>query len=160
MADRKAQQKWIPPDFDPQKHGTINNYHGSHHLRERARLLHKGILIIRFELPFSCWCLHCDKHIGVGVRYNAQKKTIGEYYTTPIYEFKMKCKLVFAMMDVFTCMMPSCCDRCVLLSQCDTPIGISTPTRLLLSPSPLSLVSLLHAISSRPPLRGRTCHSY
>ena len=29
----------------------------------------------------------------VGVRYNAEKKKVGNYYTTPIYRFRMKCHL-------------------------------------------------------------------
>ena len=29
----------------------------------------------------------------LGVRYNAEKKKVGNYYTTPIYRFRMKCHL-------------------------------------------------------------------
>ncbi|CAB4066531.1 CCDC130 [Lepeophtheirus salmonis] len=29
----------------------------------------------------------------MGVRYNAEKKKIGMYYTTPVYQFRMKCHL-------------------------------------------------------------------
>lgn len=46
-----------------------------------------------FEMPFNIWCLGCNNHVGMGVRYNAEKKKIGMYYTTPLYEFKMKCHL-------------------------------------------------------------------
>lgn len=74
MAERKAVNKWLPSDFDPAKHGSVNGYHKSHHLRERARKLDQGILIVRFELPFNIWCLGCNNHIGMGVRYNAEKK--------------------------------------------------------------------------------------
>lgn len=66
---------------------------GTHALRERARKLHMGILIIRFEMPYNIWCDGCGNHIGMGVRYNAEKKKIGMYYTTPIYQFRMKCHL-------------------------------------------------------------------
>lgn len=44
-------------------------------------------------MPFNVWCLGCNNHIGMGVRYNAEKKKIGMYYTTPLYEFRMKCHL-------------------------------------------------------------------
>lgn len=47
----------------------------------------------RFEMPFNVWCLGCNNHVGMGVRYNAEKKKIGMYYTTPLYEFRMKCHL-------------------------------------------------------------------
>jgi coiled-coil domain-containing protein 130 len=49
--------------------------------------------VIRFEMPFNVWCEGCSSHIGKGVRYNAEKKKVGNYYTTPIYSFTMKCHL-------------------------------------------------------------------
>jgi len=93
MGERKGQNFYYPPDFDPQKHGSLNGYHGVHALRERARKLDRGILIIRFEMPYNIWCGGCKKHIGMGVRYNAEKTKVGMYYTTPIYQFRMKCHL-------------------------------------------------------------------
>lgn len=38
----------------------------------------------------NIWCGSCNAHIGMGVRYNAEKKKIGNYYTTPIYSFRCK----------------------------------------------------------------------
>ncbi|XP_015759660.1 PREDICTED: coiled-coil domain-containing protein 130 homolog [Acropora digitifera] len=73
--------------------GSLDRYHGQHPLRERARKLNQGILIIRFEMPYNIWCGGCGNHIGMGVRYNAEKKRVGNYYTTPIYRFRMKCHL-------------------------------------------------------------------
>lgn len=52
-----------------------------------------GIIYFRFEMPYSVWCEGCENHIGMGVRYNAEKKKVGMYFTTPIYEFHMKCHL-------------------------------------------------------------------
>lgn len=92
MAERKATNKYYPPEWDPSK-GSINKFQGSHPLRERARKLDQGILIIRFELPFNIWCNGCNNHVGMGVRYNAQKSKVGMYYTTPLYKFRMKCHL-------------------------------------------------------------------
>ncbi|KAF8782036.1 coiled-coil domain-containing protein 130 homolog [Argiope bruennichi] len=92
MAERKAVNKYYPPDWTPNK-GSINKFRGTHALRERARKLHMGILIIRFEMPFNIWCNGCENHIGMGVRYNAEKTKVGMYYTTPIYKFRMKCHL-------------------------------------------------------------------
>lgn len=93
MGERKGTNKYYPPDFDPAKHGSLNGYHKTHALRERARKLSQGILIIRFEMPYNIWCDGCNNHIGMGVRYNAEKKKVGNYYTTPIYRFRMKCHL-------------------------------------------------------------------
>eukprot|EP01137_Pigoraptor_chileana_P032872 Opistho-2@22966 len=92
MAERRAMQKYYPPDWTPDK-GSINTFVGQHPLRDRARKLNQGILIIRFELPFNIWCDGCGNHIGMGVRYNAEKKKAGMYLTTPIWSFRMKCHL-------------------------------------------------------------------
>jgi len=93
MGERKGQNFYYPPDFDPKVHGSLNGYHGVHALRERARKMDRGILIIRFEMPYNIWCEGCKKHIGMGVRFNAEKTKVGMYYTTPVYQFRMKCHL-------------------------------------------------------------------
>ncbi|XP_030756447.1 coiled-coil domain-containing protein 130 homolog [Sitophilus oryzae] len=92
MGERKGTNKYYPPDYDP-KVGGLNKFLGTHALRERARKIDKGIIIIRFEMPYNIWCDECKNHIGMGVRYNAEKTKVGMYYTTPVYEFKMKCHL-------------------------------------------------------------------
>ncbi|CAB3405276.1 unnamed protein product [Caenorhabditis bovis] len=93
MGERKGQNFYYPPDFDYKKHKSLNSYHGTHALRERAKKIDQGILVIRFEMPFNIWCLGCHNHVGMGVRYNAEKRKVGMYYTTPLHEFRMKCHL-------------------------------------------------------------------
>ncbi|KAI5829940.1 DUF572-domain-containing protein [Schizophyllum commune Tattone D] len=85
--------KYYPPDYDGEKHKSLNAYRGKHALGDRARKLDQGILITRFELPFNIWCGTCNNHIGMGVRYNAEKKKVGSYYSTPIFAFRCKCHL-------------------------------------------------------------------
>uniref|UniRef100_A0A4W3H1K4 Probable splicing factor YJU2B n=1 Tax=Callorhinchus milii TaxID=7868 RepID=A0A4W3H1K4_CALMI len=104
--------KYYPPDFDPAKHVSLNKYRNSHPLRERARKLSQGILIIRFEMPYNIWCDGCGKHIGMGVRYNAEKKKVGNYYTTPIYRFRMKCHLCVNYIEMQTD--PANCDYVIV----------------------------------------------
>lgn len=41
-------------------------------------------------MPFGIFCLHCDGHIAQGVRFNAEKKKIGKYFSTPIFSFRMR----------------------------------------------------------------------
>ncbi|VDM30483.1 unnamed protein product [Hydatigera taeniaeformis] len=91
--ERKGTNKYYPPDFDPAKHRSLNAYHGVHALRERGRKADKGIIIIRFEMPYNAWCLSCKKPIGMGVRYNAEKKKVGMYHSTPIFQFSMNCAM-------------------------------------------------------------------
>ncbi|XP_032868025.1 coiled-coil domain-containing protein 130 [Amblyraja radiata] len=112
MGERKGVNKYYPPDFDPAKHGSLNKYKNSHPLRERARKLSQGILIIRFEMPYNIWCDGCGKHIGMGVRYNAEKKKVGNYYTTPIYRFRMKCHLCVNYIEMQTD--PANCDYVIV----------------------------------------------
>uniref|UniRef100_A0A4X2M5U1 Probable splicing factor YJU2B n=1 Tax=Vombatus ursinus TaxID=29139 RepID=A0A4X2M5U1_VOMUR len=53
--------------YKPFSHGSLNRYHHSHPLRERARKLSQGILVIsRFEMPYNIWCDGCKNHIGMG----------------------------------------------------------------------------------------------
>ncbi|XP_006900886.1 PREDICTED: coiled-coil domain-containing protein 130 [Elephantulus edwardii] len=110
--ERKGVNKYYPPDFNPEKHGSLNRYHNSHPLRERARKLSQGILIIRFEMPYNIWCDGCKNHIGMGVRYNAEKKKVGNYYTTPIYRFRMKCHLCVNHIEMQTD--PANCDYVIV----------------------------------------------
>jgi coiled-coil domain-containing protein 130 len=96
MGERKGQNKYYPPDFFSNAKTMskgLDAYHGHHTLRERGKKAHLGILVIRFEMPYNIWCEGCKNHIGMGVRYNAEKQKVGNYYSTPMYEFKMKCHL-------------------------------------------------------------------
>ncbi|XP_063718505.1 probable splicing factor YJU2B [Symsagittifera roscoffensis] len=111
MGERKGQQKYYPPDWRPE-HGSLDNYYGTHPLRDRARKLDRGILIIRFEMPFNIWCDGCNNHIGMGVRYNAEKTKVGMYYSTPIYKFSMKCVYCPSIIQIQTD--PKNCDYTVM----------------------------------------------
>jgi len=112
MGERKGVNKYYPPDFDYKKHGSLDRYHNSHPLRERAKRISEGILIIRFEMPYNIWCNGCQAHIGMGVRYNSEKKQVGKYYTTIIYKFRMKCHLCDQYFEIQTD--PANCDYKIL----------------------------------------------
>ncbi|KAK4410355.1 Coiled-coil domain-containing protein [Sesamum angolense] len=89
LAAARADNFYYPPEWDPKK-GGLNKFHGQHALRERARKIDQGILIIRFEMPFNIWCGGCESMIAKGVRFNAEKKQVGNYYSTKIWSFTMK----------------------------------------------------------------------
>ncbi|KAI1006158.1 hypothetical protein K3495_g2062 [Podosphaera aphanis] len=82
--------RYVPPDQEGLKSG--NQIHGKHALGARAKKISQGILTVRFEMPYPIWCTTCPKPtiIGQGVRFNAEKKKIGNYFTTPIYSFRLK----------------------------------------------------------------------
>ncbi|XP_022957516.1 coiled-coil domain-containing protein 130-like [Cucurbita moschata] len=89
LAAARADNFYYPPEWTP-KQGSLNKFHGQHALRERARKLDQGILIIRFEMPYNIWCGGCNSMIAKGVRFNAEKKQVGNYYSTKIWSFTMK----------------------------------------------------------------------
>lgn len=106
MGERKGQNHYYPPDFfnNPKIMAKgLNAYHGTHALRERGKKWEsEKILTIRFEMPYNIWCEGCKNHIGMGVRYNAEKKKVGNYYSTPVYQFRMKCHLCDNYFDIKT----------------------------------------------------------
>ena len=53
-------------------------------------------------MPYNVWCEHCEAHIGRGVRFNAEKKQVGNYFSTKILSFRMKCHLCSGYMEVQT----------------------------------------------------------
>ncbi|CAL0321262.1 unnamed protein product [Lupinus luteus] len=89
LAAARADNFYYPPEWDPSQ-GSLNKFHGQHALRERAKKIDQGILVIRFEMPFHIWCGGCNSMIAKGVRFNAEKKQVGNYYSTKIWNFTMK----------------------------------------------------------------------
>ncbi|KAL6222859.1 hypothetical protein ACLB2K_006249 [Fragaria x ananassa] len=85
----RADNFYYPPEWSPNQ-GSLNKFHGQHALRERAQKVDQGILIIRFEMPYNIWCSGCNSIIAKGVRFNAEKKHVGNYYSTKIWSFTMK----------------------------------------------------------------------
>lgn len=75
--------RYYPPDADSAT-PTFNTSAAQHRS--------KGVPIVRFELPFAVWCQTCKPEaiIGQGVRFNAEKRRVGNYHSTPIWAFRMK----------------------------------------------------------------------
>ncbi|KAK5123616.1 hypothetical protein LTR85_002654 [Meristemomyces frigidus] len=78
---------WIPPDLE----GTTTG-NKLHQKRAPGTLRKDGTQTVRFEMPYAVWCHHCKPHaiIGQGVRFNAEKKKVGYYYSTSIWCFRIK----------------------------------------------------------------------
>jgi coiled-coil domain-containing protein 130 len=96
--------RYVPPDLE----GTVSFNAASgkgHPLGHRARkLATEGILTVRFECPFAIWCTHChpEQIIGQGVRFNAEKRKVGNYFSTPIWSFRFKHTLCGGHIEVRT----------------------------------------------------------
>lgn len=84
--------RYVPPELEGV--ASANQASGKGHaLGARAsKLRSEGILTVRFEMPFAVWCGTCDPPvvIGQGVRFNAEKKKVGNYYSSPVYSFRMR----------------------------------------------------------------------
>ena len=95
LSAAQADGFYHPPDWDPRESSRAEHSAGpgwkSHPLRERAKKLHEGILVIRFEMPFDVRCVGCGNRIAKGVRFNAEKKCVGKYLSTKIWSFRMMC---------------------------------------------------------------------
>ncbi|CAI5529658.1 unnamed protein product [Closterium sp. Naga37s-1] len=92
--------------------GSLNKFQGQHPLRERAKKLGDGILVIRFEMPFHVWCGGCKSMIAKGVRFNAEKKHIANYLSTKIWSFKMRAACCQHEIEIHTD--PKNCDYLVV----------------------------------------------
>ena len=79
--------RYVPPDLEGSTSGNK-----IHKKRAPGTLRKDGTQTVRFEMPFAVWCHTCQPHaiIGQGVRFNAEKKKVGYYYSTPIWQFRMK----------------------------------------------------------------------
>ncbi|KAL8424566.1 hypothetical protein Efla_005672 [Eimeria flavescens] len=102
LAAARADGYYYSPDFDPETHGTLNRYHGSHPLGDRAKGLAEGVLVVRFEMPFKASCLSCDRIVDKGVRFNAHKKRVGCYFSTPVYAFSFGCPACSSSLTITT----------------------------------------------------------
>jgi hypothetical protein len=60
-------------------------------LFRRVRIKTSQTSLVRFEMPFPIWCANCPKPtiIGQGIRFNAEKRKVGNYNSSPIYSFRM-----------------------------------------------------------------------
>lgn len=83
--------RYMPPaSLDPSlSHDHIGGFNHQNDTRPRAP---DGSIVVRFEMPFKIWCSGCypESIIDQGSRFNATKKSTGKFFTTTIYEFKMK----------------------------------------------------------------------
>lgn len=106
MAERKATNKYYPPDWEPD-HGSLNHYvkrvkrGGKSSIitsekipdlkANKQQTMNTRTSRIRFEMPMAVWCEGCRVLIPKGTRFNADKRQTDWYHTTPVYSFTLKC---------------------------------------------------------------------
>lgn len=61
------------------------SFHVDHLIHQFYFLTNWNVFIFfRFEMPFNIWCGGCNSMIAKGVRFNAEKKQVGNYYSTKV----------------------------------------------------------------------------
>lgn len=92
--------RYVPPELE----GTVsgNALHRKHPLGARASK--PGALTVRFEMPFAVWCDGCPQPtlIGQGVRFNAEKRRVGAYHSTPVLAFRMRHAACGSVLEIRT----------------------------------------------------------
>ncbi|KAK6464441.1 CWC16 protein [Scheffersomyces coipomensis] len=83
MSERKAINKYYPPDYDPSK------------IKPKKKSKTNGgheIIKIRMMAPYSMRCLKCNEYIAERRSFNARKETTDEkYLNTKIIRFHITC---------------------------------------------------------------------
>ncbi|EGV66417.1 DUF572-domain-containing protein [Yamadazyma tenuis ATCC 10573] len=81
MSERKAINKYYPPDYDPSKVPKAKK--------------NKDIAIkVRLSAPFSMRCLKCDEYISSSRKFNARKEDTKEKYLgIKIFRFYLRCPI-------------------------------------------------------------------
>ncbi|KAF4356858.1 hypothetical protein F8388_019517 [Cannabis sativa] len=90
LAAARADNFYYPPEWTPDQVWFSEQVSWSACSEGKSKEIDQGILVIRFEMPFNIWCGGCNSMIAKGVRFNAEKKQVGNYYSTKIWSFTMK----------------------------------------------------------------------
>lgn len=80
--------RYVPPDQE----GVVTSGNALHGKRAPGVRRADGTQTVRFEMPFAVWCSTCPRPtvIGQGTRFNAVKTKVGNYFSSPIFAFRMR----------------------------------------------------------------------
>ena len=104
LAATKADGFYYPPDWTPEggSASLARKFNKNGSLGKRANKLHEGKLTVRFEMPYNVGCRRCGQTIARGVRFNAEKRVVGKYHSTPIYAFTMLTRCCANQLEIHT----------------------------------------------------------
>ncbi|CCE62542.1 hypothetical protein TPHA_0C03920 [Tetrapisispora phaffii CBS 4417] len=88
MSERKAINKYYPPDYNP-----IEAEKQARKLAKKLKTKNRNVVTIRLMTPFSMKCLKCSEFIPKSRKFNGKKELIPERYldTIKIYRLSIKC---------------------------------------------------------------------
>lgn len=85
MSERKAINKYYPPDFDPSAVQKVKK-------KRNGALGAAGLLTVRLMTPFSMKCLNCNEYISKSRKFNAKKENTNmTYLGLKVVRFHIKC---------------------------------------------------------------------
>ncbi|AGO10476.1 AaceriABR024Cp [[Ashbya] aceris (nom. inval.)] len=88
MSERKAINKYYPPDYDPEQAEKQVRQ-----LSKKLKTMHRDTVSIRLMTPFSMRCLKCSEYIPKFRKFNGKKELLPEKYldTIKIYRLSIRC---------------------------------------------------------------------
>ncbi|SCM23051.1 conserved Plasmodium protein, unknown function [Plasmodium chabaudi adami] len=97
MAERKVLNKYIPPDFDPdklmEKKRQMKKIEKKNNKNNKYNKKKKKFLNIRMMYPFTLKCSKCKAFTYVGTKFNSRVEKLKDetYLNIPIWQFYGKC---------------------------------------------------------------------
>lgn len=88
MSERKAINKYYPPDYNP-----LEAENALRKVSKKLKTKNKDSVTIRLMTPFSIRCLKCSEYISKSRKFNGKKELLPEKYldTVKIYRLSIKC---------------------------------------------------------------------
>ncbi|CAI4572692.1 BAK_1a_G0032090.mRNA.1.CDS.1 [Saccharomyces cerevisiae] len=88
MSERKAINKYYPPDYNPLEAEKL-----SRKMAKKLKTMNKSHASIRLMTPFSMRCLECNEYIPKSRKFNGKKELLKEKYldSIKIYRLTISC---------------------------------------------------------------------
>lgn len=88
MSERKAINKYYPPDFNP-----LEAENALRKTSKKLKTKQRDAITIRLMTPFSIRCSKCSEYIAKSRKFNGKKEALPEKYldTVKIYRLSIKC---------------------------------------------------------------------
>ncbi|SCU94739.1 LADA_0G10814g1_1 [Lachancea dasiensis] len=87
MSERKAVNKYYPPDFNP-----LEAEEAARKMSKKLKTMNKDSVTIRLMTPFSMRCLKCSEFIPKSRKFNGKKELLPERYLDTIKQYRLSVK--------------------------------------------------------------------
>ncbi|KAL8392388.1 hypothetical protein RB595_002542 [Gaeumannomyces hyphopodioides] len=139
--------RYVPPDVEGVTSGNRLHNKRHHAPGSSSSSAAAGPQTVRFEMPFPVWCDTCARPtvIGQGVRFNAAKRRVGSYHSTPVFSFTFRHADCGGELEVRTD--PAATDYVVERGGRRRQPGLADDEQDLVSPAALKRASLANLAS-------------